>query len=89
MRYSIHLTAIPNQRAHTIVAHNLAGNRNVSISYAQSLLENFPVVYMADVSHDDAETILRQLRKIGVQAHGVPLQRATQSLIKNEEAPQS
>jgi hypothetical protein len=72
MHYSLHIIAIGNPRAHTIVAHNIAGNRNVSLHYAQSLLENFPVVYLTDVTKEDAEAALRQLTKIGVRARVVP-----------------
>ncbi len=73
MRYSLLLTGIGNPRAKTIVAHNLAGHRHVSLNYAQSLLENFPIVYQTDLLRDEAEVALRQLQKIGVKASIIPM----------------
>ena len=69
MLYSIHITAINNKRAGTIVAHHIAGNRNVSLHYALSMLENLPLVYMTDLTKDEADTALRQLTKTGVTAN--------------------
>jgi hypothetical protein len=67
MRYSLLILAIDNPRARKIVAHNLAGNRRISLSYAQSMLENVPVEYQTDLTKDDAEAKLRKLTEIGVR----------------------
>ena len=72
MRYSLHIIAISNPRAFAIVARHIAGKRAVSLHYAKSLLENFPVVYETDLTKEDAEAGLRQLTKIGVKARLVP-----------------
>jgi hypothetical protein len=72
MRYTILITAVGSPRAGKIVAHHLAGNRNVSLSYAQSLLENVPVVYQTDLTKDETDAIIKRLIAIGVQVKAVP-----------------
>ena len=64
--------SIDNARSKTIVAHNLAGNRGVSLEHAQSLLENLPVLYQVNLLKDDAEAVVARLGKIGVKASAVP-----------------
>jgi hypothetical protein len=73
MHYAIHIKAIGSKRAGTIVAHNIAGNRSVSLHYAISLLENLPLVYMSDLAREEADSVMTQLEKIGVQAVIVPI----------------
>jgi len=72
MRFNILVMSIDNARSKTIVAHNLAGNRGVSLEHAQSLLENLPVLYQVNLLKDDAEAVVARLGKIGVKASAVP-----------------
>ena len=87
MRYTLLITAVGNPRAQKIVAHNLAGNRSISLSYAQSLLENLPLAYQTDLTSEDAHTNLKRLTAIGVQAHIVPASLKSESPKEIKEAP--
>ncbi len=89
MRYSLLITAVDNPRAQKIVAHNLAGNRRISLSYAQSLLENVPVEYQTDLTKDDAEDKLRKLTAIGVRGKIVAVDMKTGPVpeLRQPEAP--
>ena len=71
MRFTVLVTGIENPRSKAIVAHNLAGNRGVSLQLAMSLLENLPVLYQANLSKEDAAAAVARLAKIGVKAHAV------------------
>jgi hypothetical protein len=73
MRFELHITAVESPRARKIVAHNLAGHRSVSLAYAESLLENLPVLYMADLTQDAANANYKRLIEIGVQAKIIPM----------------
>lgn len=72
MRFNVLVISIDNARSKTIVAHNLAGNRSVSLQHALSLLENLPVIYQINLSREDADDIVARLGKIGVKASAVP-----------------
>jgi hypothetical protein len=72
MRFNVLVMRIDNSRSKTIVAHNLAGNRGVSLQHALSLLENLPVIYQTNVSKDDADASIARLNTIGVKAGAVP-----------------
>jgi hypothetical protein len=71
MRFTILVTSIENTRSKAIVAHNLAGNRGVSLQLAMSLLDNLPVLYQANLSKEDAGAAVARLAKIGVKANAV------------------
>jgi hypothetical protein len=71
MRFTVLVIGIENPRSKAIVAHNLAGNRGVSLQLAMSLLENLPVLYQANLSKEDAAAAVARLAKIGVKAHAV------------------
>ena len=74
MRFNVLVTGIDNSRSKTIVAHNIAGNRSVSLQHALSLLENLPVIYQVNLLKEEAEASIARLGKIGVKADAVPME---------------
>jgi hypothetical protein len=85
MRYSLLIEGVENPRARKIIAHNLAGNRSISLTHAESLLENVPVVYLTDLMKEDAEIKLRQLTSIGVRAKIVPVDLRMAPFMENKD----
>jgi isopentenyl diphosphate isomerase/L-lactate dehydrogenase-like FMN-dependent dehydrogenase len=84
MRFNVLVTGIDNSRSKTIVAHNLAGNRSVSLQHALSLLENLPVIYQVNLLKEEAEATIARLGKIGVKAGAVPVEIGENAVRENK-----
>lgn len=68
MTYDIIVTRITNPRARPVVARHLAAHPEISLEKATSMLETMPVLYMENVSEQEASQTILHLRKIGVDA---------------------
>jgi len=81
MKYDILITHVPTPKAKNIIARHLAHTPSISMQKALSMLDNPPVVYLTNMTRQDAEFQIRQLDKIQVRATLAPIK--TQTTIKS------